>query len=155
MKALFHLWAHRKSASSPFHYCSDRLDSLLSPVLQNLNHKSNLDSISLPQVIGPVCSSGAVQQCLSMHLHFISTEISNNVCRLAVCSSGVVSNGGWHDFPQKSTRWRQLVLVLLQSQRSFYLFICLIIHPIFHSVIVVFSCMIWWNTMKICKCKQE
>lgn len=52
--------------------------------------KSNLNSILLPKLIGPICSSGTLRQCLPAQLHFVSIEISNNVCWLAVSSSGVV-----------------------------------------------------------------
>lgn len=64
-------------------------DSIAKPRPQ----KSNLNSILLPQLIGQVCSCGTLQHCLSAQLHIVSTEISNNVCWLAACSSGVVSYG--------------------------------------------------------------
>lgn len=82
--------------------------------------KSNLNSILLPQLIGPVCSSGSLRQCLSAQLHSVSTEISNNVCWLAVCSSGGVSYGCRHVSPQRSTRCSQLTVVSLQSWGSFH-----------------------------------
>ena len=57
---------------------------------------SILNSILLPQLIGPVYSSGALWQCLPTQPHSVSTDISNNVCWLAVCFSGVVSYGCRH-----------------------------------------------------------
>lgn len=45
--------------------------------------KSNLNSILQPQLIGPICSCGTLRQCLPAQLHFVSIEISNNICWLA------------------------------------------------------------------------
>lgn len=90
-----------------------RLSSISEPVGRRPHHPfvttvaseisyrlSILNSILLPQLIGPVCSSGALWQCLPAQPHSVSTDVSYNVCWLAVCFSGVVSYGCRHVFSE-------------------------------------------------------
>lgn len=92
-------------------------------------------------------------QCLPAQLLSISTEISNNVCWLAVCSSGVVSYGCRHVSPQRSSRCSKLTVVLLRSRGRFSLIHLL--NNSFAFALTCFICTIWWNTKEICKLKWE
>lgn len=107
------------------------------------SQKFNLNSILLPQIIGPLCSCGTLWQCLSAQLHSVSTEISNNVCWLAVRPSGVVSYCCWHFSPQRSTRCSKLPVVLRESWGRFHSFICLRIYSFLQWVVIL--CLLYYE----------